>query len=178
MKLSTLALAVFIAASASLANAAELQIVSRPETTLIAVAPSSNQPSEYAAAFGKLVGYYALPDHTFQVVFPQMSISLEGKSYAAISVSGKPEPDGPVLVLNLPACQFVQEKYVGNYPGLVAKVQSLVSAAVQEGWTVAPQCGIRILHLNSPDDTPVEKLAHDIYVPITKRKPSQETPDN
>ena len=160
-----------VGAYASFAQAAELQIVSVPETTIIAVAPASNQPADYAAAFGKLVGYYALPNRPSQPIFPQMSVSLKGKSYAAIAVSGRPESEGPVEVLALPACQFVRDKYVGNYPGLVVKVQSLISAANQEGWAIAPQCGIRVHHLNSPDDTPVEKLVHEIYVPVAKREP-------
>jgi effector-binding domain-containing protein len=153
------------------ANAAGLALVSLPETTVLAVAPSSNRPADYAAAFGKLVGFYALPDRTFKTVFPQMSLSLNERSYAAIAITGTPQTQPGIEVLVLPPCQFARQTYVGNYPGLAPAVESMVAAAAREGLTVDRGCGIRILHANSPDDTPVEKLAHEIYVPLVKRQP-------
>lgn len=154
------------------AHAGQVELISLPETIVLAVAPDSNKPSDYAAAFGKLVGFYAQPNHTFKTVFPQMSLSLNGRSYSAIAITGTPQSAQGIEVLTLPSCEFAHKTYVGNYPGLAPTVRSIVSAAEQEGLTMNHGCGIRVLHANSPDDTPVEQLVHEIYVPVIKRQPS------
>ena len=143
--------------------AGPLKIVSLPETQVLAVAPS---PGAYAVAFGKLVGYYARPHPEFKVVFPQMSLSLGSENYAAIAFSGTSTGDKDVKILTLPACNFVSETYIGNYPGIEPAIQALVKKAEAQHLTMRNDCGVRILHRNSPDDTPVDKLVHDLYVAV------------
>lgn len=143
-----------------------LKVVALPETQVLAVAPS---PGAYAVAFGKLVGYYARPHPEFKVAFPQMSLSLGSKNYAAIAFSGTSTGDKDVKILTLPACNFVSETYIGNYPGIEPAIQALAKKAKAQHLTMRDDCGVRILHRNSPDDTPVDKLVHDIYVAVSNQ---------
>jgi effector-binding domain-containing protein len=153
------------------ANAADLDLMPLPETTVLAVEAASNRPADYASAYGKLVGFYTRPNRTFKTIFPQMSLSLNGHSYAAIAITGTAQAESGIAVLTLPSCQFAHQTYVGNYPGLAPVIESIIATASREGLAVNPGCAIRILHKNSPDDTPVEKLIHEIYVPLVKRQP-------
>ena len=153
------------------AHAEESSIVEMPATQVIAVAVVSGRPADYAVAFGKLVGYYAQPNRSFQVVFPQMSISLNERSYAAIGVTGAPRSEAGIEVISLPACAFFKQAYVGNYLDISPAIESIVRSALAQGFAVNRACGIRILHLNSPDDTPVEKLSHELYVPVMRQSP-------
>ena len=91
------------------ARGADLELVQVPETTVLAVAPSTNNPPAYAAAFGKLVGFYAQPDRTFKPVFPQMSLSLNGRTYSAIAIVGAPQTESGIEALVLPSCLFAHE---------------------------------------------------------------------
>lgn len=143
-----------------------LKIIALPETKVLAVAPSPGVPGAFAVAFGKLVGYYARPHSDFKVVFPQMSLTLGTKNYAAIAYSGVAKGENDVEVLSLPACDFVTATYVGNYGGIGPAVQVLIERATAQRIAIRDGCGVRILHRNSPDDTPADKLIHDIYVAV------------
>lgn len=142
------------------------KIVALPETKVLAVAPSPGVPGAFAVAFGKLVGYYARPQSDFKVVFPQMSLTLGTKNYAAIGYTGVAKGENDVEVFSLPACNFVTLTYVGNYGGISPAVKALIEKAKAQHLAIRDGCGIRILHRNSPDDTPADKLIHDIYVPV------------
>ena len=143
-----------------------LKVFALPETQVLAVAPLPGVSGAFAVAFGKLVGYYARPHSDFKVIFPQMSLTLGSKSYAAIAFSGVSKGEGDVEVLSLPACNFVSETYVGNYTGIGAAVQALIEKAKAQHLTIRDGCGIRILHRNSSDDTPADKLIHEIHVAV------------
>ena len=164
--ISSLMAVALTALSALPVRAEPLKVVALPETQVLAVAPS---PGAYAVAFGKLVGYYARPHPEFKVVFPQMSLSLGSENYAAIAFFGTATGDKDVRVLTLPACNFVSETYIGNYPGIEPAILALVKKARTQHLTMRDDCGIRILHRNSPDDTPVDKLVHDIYVAVSNQ---------
>lgn len=158
--------AAFFILLASSAWAESLKVFALPETMVLAVAPSPDVPGAFAVAFGKLVGYYARPHSDFKIIFPQMSLTFGTKNYAAIAFSGVANGESDVEVLSLPACDFVSETYVGNYAGIGQAVQALIEKAKVQRLTVREGCGIRILHRNSPDDVPIDKLIHDIYVAV------------
>ncbi len=150
------------------AYAKDPAIVKVPAFKVIAVAAKSSRPIDFAAAYGKLVGYYAQPGHSFHVVFPQISLSLNGRNYAAIRFSGTPKVEGSVKVILLPTCTFLKQEYMGNYPGIAKAIDKMVKYAHSKGYTINSTCGIRVHELNSPDNTPVGKLLHEIYVPVIR----------
>jgi effector-binding domain-containing protein len=142
-------------------------VVKVPAFKVIAVAAQSNQPVDFATAYGKLVGYYAQPGQPFQVVFPQITLSLNGQNYASIRFLGTVMSNGTVKVIALPACMFLKMSYIGSYTGIPKIIGEMLQYAHAKGYAVNDTCGIRIYELNSPDNTPATKLSHVIYVPIT-----------
>ena len=150
--------------------AGKVKEVDLPETTVIAVKTASGKPSAYAEAFGKLVGFYAQPSAGVKVLFPQQSVSINGANYAAVAVKVPPITSADVESLKLPACHFLSTRYVGNYDGIGPTVEELVNQALSKGKRIAGNCGVRIHHFNSPDNTPIEKLEHVIYVPVSSIK--------
>lgn len=142
-----------------------------PETQVIAVRTTSSHPAAYAEAFGKLVGYYAQPSAKVQVVFPQQSITLHTINYATVAVAGPVMPTQGIERLTLPSCRFLSAHYIGGYDGIGMAIAGLVNQAIAQNRQIDARCGVRIHHLNSPDNTPIEKLAHLLYVPVTKPKP-------
>lgn len=150
------------------AQAKQPMIVKVPAFKVIAVAAKSSLPVAFAAAYGKLAGYYTQPGRPFRVVFPQISLSLNGRDYAAIRFTGAATTEGPVRVIALPACTFLRQSYIGNYTGIPHIIADMVKQAQSNGYSINSACGIRVYELNSPDDTPAEKLSHEIYVPITR----------
>lgn len=145
--------------------------VDLPETQVIAVKTSNGKPSAYAEAFGKLVGYYAQPSAGVKVVFPQRSITINGASYAAVGIGGPLKPPQGIEVLTLPRCHFISMHYTGNYDGIGPAIDGLVSRALSQHRQINPACGIRIHHLNSPDNTPIDQLEHVLHVPAGLSKP-------
>lgn len=144
------------------------KVVKVPAFKVIAVPAKSSRPADFAAAYGKLAGYYTRPGQSFHVVFPQISLSLNGQSYAAIRFSGTAKTKGPVEVISLPACTCLKQSYIGNYPGISNIIDKMVKFALSKGYSINNSDGIRVYELNSPDNTPADKLSHVIYVPITK----------
>lgn len=149
----------------------ESRLVEQPATVVIAVRTANGTPAAYAEAFGKLVGFYAQPSAHVKVIFPQRSLTIKGASYAAIAVAEKPEHPAGVELINLPACRFLSRHYTGHYDGIEPAINQMVNQALATGWRIDQDCGIRIHHLNSPDNTPVDKLRHIIYVPVVRIKP-------
>lgn len=150
------------------ACAADLDLVRLPATQALALTAVSAAPEDYAAAYGRFVGFYAQPARAASVIFPQMSAIFDGERFAAIGFRGDIEPAQGVQVLRLPSCEFVYRTYVGNYPGIGPMIQALIAEAQQQGFAVSSRCGIRIRHLNSPDNTQADQLVHEVLVPVAK----------
>ncbi|TAK99310.1 MAG: AraC family transcriptional regulator [Aquabacterium sp.] len=165
------ALSAATACLAAQAKDVEPELVKQPETVVIAVRTANGTPAAYAEAFGKLVGYYAQPSANVKVVFPQRSITIKGTSYAAIAVAEKPAHPSGVELITLPACRFLSRHYTGHYDGIEPAINQMVNQALATGWRIDQDCGVRIHHLNSPDNTPIDKLQHIIYVPVVGLKP-------
>src|SRR5690349_5179133 len=109
------------------AHVGPIEEVDLPETTVIAVKATSSNPSAYAEAFGKLVGYYAQPNAGVKVVFPQRSIIINGASYAAVAIGAPVTPPPGIDLLTLPQCHFLSASYTGNYDGIRPAIDSVVN---------------------------------------------------
>jgi len=170
MKKYTIALVCLICIQAD-ARVGSIKEVDLPETQVIAVKTANGGPPAYAEAFGKLVGYYAQPTTSVKVVFPQRSVTINGASYAAVAVSSPPAnlPVG-VELLALPSCHFLSARYTGSYDGLGPSIEAIVNVAIGKKFKINQSCGVRIHHLNSPDNTPIDKLEHVLYVPVARAK--------
>lgn len=155
----------------AIAKVGSAKEVDLPETKVIAVRTANGRPPAYAEAFGKLVGYYAQPSAGVKVVFPQRSVTINGESYAAVAVGAPVTPPAGVQLLTLPACHFLSVHYTGNYDGIGPSIDTLVNEALGKKLVISQACGVRIHHLSSPDNTPIDKLEHVIYVPVTRPKP-------
>lgn len=162
----TLCCLLCIQANAKVVSVKEVDLA---ETKIIGVKTANDSPPAYAEAFGKLVGYYAQPSASVKVVFPQQSVTINQASYAAVAISTPPAmlPMG-VELLTLPKCHFLSARYVGNYDGIGPSIDAIVNEALGKKFKIDQACGVRIHHLNSPDNTPIDKLEHLLFVPVTR----------
>jgi effector-binding domain-containing protein len=119
----------------------------------------------YAAAFGRLVGFYL--KHRVQVIFPQMSLEADGTSLAAIAFDGNATADSDVTIMTLPAALVAVQPHIGPYGTLSQSIAKTIDAAQQWGCTPDTSRYLRLLHRNSPDDTPADKLVTEIQIPVT-----------
>lgn len=155
-------LAAFLAVVIAHAAHANDTVQTVPAQRVIAV--KVDGANGYAVAFGKLVGFYLR--NNIQVVFPQMSLEGGETSYAAIAFNGAALPDNGVSVFDLPATKVVTQVYTGPYSGLPQSIASTAAAAQKRGCTVDASRFMRLLHRNSPDDTPADKLITEIHIPV------------
>jgi len=67
---------------------------------------------------------------------------------------------------DLPLCKFIHVTHIGNYNFLEDEIPDLIDQALASGYKLNLICGIRIAHINSPDNTFDDKLQSEIYLPV------------
>jgi effector-binding domain-containing protein len=154
--------------TAAIASAAESEFVFKRIPQMDIVAVKVDPQKGYAPAFGELVQYY-LQHPEAKVKFPQMSVEVAPDHYAAIAYTGVVHESGAVRIIRLPEAMVATAMYRGDYGGLPAEVRRDIAKLRDQGAVVDTTKVLRLLYMNSPDNTAPGELLTEIEIPVSPR---------
>lgn len=164
MRLQSLTVACLVAVCAARAEALDIKPVAGQKVLTVEVA----SVSEFPAAYDKLAQYCRGTDGLCPTL-PRISLGNLERMLAAVQFHGAPHETADVHVYELPPATVATRVHVGPYWQLPWSVRELIDAAEQAGYAPDKNNMLRLVHKNSPEDSPSSDLITEIQLPIVKR---------
>ncbi len=119
-----------------------------------------------APYFGELVAYYNRDKKPFDIIFPQMSVEFSSNNqWIAIGYTGEAYETEHVKLKQLPSVTVASAMHKGSYQTIGATIRDLYAQLRVNQYYPNGQ-PVRLLYLNSPDNTQPTELLTEIQIPV------------